>query len=366
MPADASSTSGEPADQTTGEQVDGSTSGEIDEASSTGDTSTGEIDGTTSGSTGDGSTSTGSSGGDTASSTSTGDTGSEAMLEPVGCAPAAVGVNAAFTGAIQGNCGCHGGGAGGLTFNDMASFKAATVNVMATNADMQRITPGDINESYLLYKLHGQQLKVPGGGGSQMPFGGPQLSDTAQCLMINWVKGLSTAKALGEMCVVDDECESGACIGSGLEDFNRCSTPCTLDAADDCSKQGHPGICLWSGGDQHYCGGSFPTEATFFGIATPPPPNSQPWSTSGQIANPSARHFWLIPAWSSPFFVKTTSLDFGPHAVDIIASNGTVIESLETDVDHFSIAPQGVDKYHWLVLRPLGDKSHYAMWLDSE
>ena len=68
MPADASSTSGEPADQTTGEQVDGSTSGEIDEASSTGDTSTGEIDGTTSGSTGDGSTSTGSSGGDTASS----------------------------------------------------------------------------------------------------------------------------------------------------------------------------------------------------------------------------------------------------------------------------------------------------------
>ena len=70
----------------------------------------------------------------------------------------------------------HGGGSGGLMFNDAASFKAATVNVKATKADMNRITPGNIDASYILYKLHGQQGKVPGGGGGQMPLGGNQLS----------------------------------------------------------------------------------------------------------------------------------------------------------------------------------------------
>jgi cysteine-rich repeat protein len=111
-------------------------------------------------------------------------------LEPVNCAPAMVGVDAAFKGAIMGNCGCHGGGSGGLMFNDAASFKAATVNVKATKAGMNRITPGKIDESYILYKLHGQQAKVPMGGGSQMPLGGMQLADDQLCLMINWVKSI--------------------------------------------------------------------------------------------------------------------------------------------------------------------------------
>ena len=116
--------------------------------------------------------------------------GNNVALAPVNCAPAMVGLDAAFGGAVMGNCGCHGGGSGGLTFSDAASFKAATVNVKASNADMNRITPGDIDASYILYKLHGQQAKVPGGGGSQMPKGGAQLSDDKLCLMINWVKSI--------------------------------------------------------------------------------------------------------------------------------------------------------------------------------
>ena len=39
--------------------------------------------------------------------------GGGVTLMPVDCAPAMVGVDAAFAGAIMGNCGCHGGGAGG-------------------------------------------------------------------------------------------------------------------------------------------------------------------------------------------------------------------------------------------------------------
>jgi hypothetical protein len=116
--------------------------------------------------------------------------GGGVTLMPVDCAPAMVGVDAAFAGAIMGNCGCHGGGAGGLTFSDAASFKAATVNIDASTADMKRITPGKIDESYVLYKLHGQQAKVPGGGGGLMPQGGAQLGDEKLCLMINWVNSI--------------------------------------------------------------------------------------------------------------------------------------------------------------------------------
>ena len=116
--------------------------------------------------------------------------GNQVALDPVNCAPAMVGVDAAFAGAIMGNCGCHGMGSGGLTFSDAATFKAATVNVKASVADMNRVTPGNIDASYVLYKLHGQQAKVPGGGGSQMPLGGAQLADDKLCLMINWVKSI--------------------------------------------------------------------------------------------------------------------------------------------------------------------------------
>ncbi len=116
--------------------------------------------------------------------------GNNVVLDAVDCAPAMVNVDMAFAGAIMGNCGCHGGGSGGLKFNDAASFKAATVNVDSSGADMKRITPGNINESYVLYKLHGQQGKVPGGGGALMPQGGNQLPDDKMCLMINWVKSI--------------------------------------------------------------------------------------------------------------------------------------------------------------------------------
>lgn len=44
----------------------------------------------------------------------------------------------------------------------------------------------DINKSYLLYKLTGEQLKVPAGGGLQMPDGAP-LSEQDICKFFLWV-----------------------------------------------------------------------------------------------------------------------------------------------------------------------------------
>ena len=103
------------------------------------------------------------------------------------CAAANVTSAQAYAAVIMPKCGCHVGGSGGLTMNSAATFKANTVNIDATVASMKRITPSNIDASYLLYKVHGQQDNVPSGGGSTMPQGG-QLTNPEKCTLINWVK----------------------------------------------------------------------------------------------------------------------------------------------------------------------------------
>ena len=94
----------------------------------------------------------------------------------------------AYTAVIQPKCGCHINGSGGLTMNSAATFKANTVNIDSSGALMKRITPNNIDASYLLYKVHGQQANVPGGGGGTMPLGGGVLADAEECTLINWVE----------------------------------------------------------------------------------------------------------------------------------------------------------------------------------
>lgn len=47
---------------------------------------------------------------------------------------------------------------------------------------------GDINKSYLLFKLAGEQQQVPRGGGQAMPPDGNLFDDTSLCRVINWVR----------------------------------------------------------------------------------------------------------------------------------------------------------------------------------
>jgi cysteine-rich repeat protein len=108
-------------------------------------------------------------------------------LKPPNCAPADVDAMTAWATIVQPNCGCHAMGSGGLTMNSAATLISNTVGVDASTAQMKRITAGDIDQSYLLYKILGQQLSVPMGGGAQMPLGG-MLSDDQRCVLINWVK----------------------------------------------------------------------------------------------------------------------------------------------------------------------------------
>jgi hypothetical protein len=108
------------------------------------------------------------------------------------CAAANVTSVQAYMGAVMTNCGCHAMGSGGLTINSAATLKGNTVNIDATSALMKRVTPNNVDQSYLLYKILGQHLNVPGGGGGQMPLVGQPLTDAQKCLLINWVKSGAT------------------------------------------------------------------------------------------------------------------------------------------------------------------------------
>lgn len=113
---------------------------------------------------------------------------------PTTCTPA-TGVTASsfYTTIIKANCavaGCHVAGATPPNYDgSAATFVANVKNVSAGRAmvsSMQYIKPNDYNNSFLLYKIAGQQGKVPFGG-DRMPQGRAALSDADQCTLISWV-----------------------------------------------------------------------------------------------------------------------------------------------------------------------------------
>jgi hypothetical protein len=106
------------------------------------------------------------------------------------CSGTGVTADSLYASIVEGSCAgakCHGGGAGGLTMTSAATFKANTVGVASTETMlMPRVSANNLNQSYLLYKLLGQQ-KNAGGKGGRMPEGGPELSDDDLCQFITWI-----------------------------------------------------------------------------------------------------------------------------------------------------------------------------------
>lgn len=107
------------------------------------------------------------------------------------CPPAVVDANTVWLSVASPRCGCHQGGSGGLFFGDATTLKANMVEVPATTAEMLRVTPSDLDLSYLLYKALNQHDNVEGGGGNKMPPVGV-LEDFESCLLISWVKSGAT------------------------------------------------------------------------------------------------------------------------------------------------------------------------------
>ena len=61
------------------------------------------------------------------------------------------------------------------------------VGVPSANAAIDLVTPGDVDRSYLLFKMLNQQTNVVGGGGDPMPIG-KVLSEAQRCTVIEWVR----------------------------------------------------------------------------------------------------------------------------------------------------------------------------------
>ncbi len=61
--------------------------------------------------------------------------------------------------------------------------------VNAGGVHMHYVTPGDVQQSYVLWKIVGRQSEVAGAeGGYQMPLGG-RLVPSLECELVNWVRG---------------------------------------------------------------------------------------------------------------------------------------------------------------------------------
>ena len=72
---------------------------------------------------------------------------------------------------LEVKCGCHQAAASGTLFMgaDAATAYAALVNMPST-INMNYVTPGDPDTSYMFHKISGTQMDA-GGGGSKMPLG---------------------------------------------------------------------------------------------------------------------------------------------------------------------------------------------------
>jgi mono/diheme cytochrome c family protein len=82
---------------------------------------------------------------------------------------------------------CHQGSfpSGGLSLEPAVVF-SELVNVPGTESNLKLVEPGAPEKSYLINKLNGTQVAA-GGGGAQMPFGQPPLSQAQIDLISQWI-----------------------------------------------------------------------------------------------------------------------------------------------------------------------------------
>ena len=83
--------------------------------------------------------------------------------------------------------GCHAGASPQEGMNLSAGLMHSnTVDVPSMESGLDRIEPGQPDQSYLVHKIQGTQGTV-GGSGVQMPFGGPALSQASIDIIRAWV-----------------------------------------------------------------------------------------------------------------------------------------------------------------------------------
>lgn len=83
---------------------------------------------------------------------------------------------------------CHmtGDEPGGMQLYPSAAHRSL-VGVASRESPLQRVAPGEPEQSYLLHKLRGTHLEV-GGQGVQMPFAQPPLPEESLQLIRSWIE----------------------------------------------------------------------------------------------------------------------------------------------------------------------------------
>lgn len=112
---------------------------------------------------------------------------------PSGC-PASATANEVYA-IVQTKCAianCHGTNSVHFQITSAADMKTKWVNKKADQADnstlMPYVTPSDVNKSYVVYKLIGEQGKVSPYGGVTMPQGSAMLTSAQICTFTAWIK----------------------------------------------------------------------------------------------------------------------------------------------------------------------------------
>lgn len=90
---------------------------------------------------------------------------------------------------VEGTCGCHGGGSGGLKMTNAMDSYMNIVDVDATQVPFKRVAPGDPDNSYFLAKVKGTAGMAPFNSGSpaQMPKGGAPKGQMAIDILTQWI-----------------------------------------------------------------------------------------------------------------------------------------------------------------------------------
>lgn len=116
------------------------------------------------------------------------------LTPPASCAPDFVVTDIIYTAIIMPRCttgGCHSPGAAPPIFTPgVDAFRRAVIGVPADRLQLPRlleVAPRDPDNSLLLYKVLGQQDRVPAGGARE-PRGAAPLSLAEQCMLYNWVQ----------------------------------------------------------------------------------------------------------------------------------------------------------------------------------
>jgi hypothetical protein len=106
------------------------------------------------------------------------------------CMAANVTATQLYTGVVTTSCAgnrCHDPGNMGMLAMGSAAQMRTNLRMPSAFASMPRVTPGDIHQSYVVYKLLNQHMRVPGGRGNRMPPVAP-LSNAQVCQFINWIR----------------------------------------------------------------------------------------------------------------------------------------------------------------------------------